>query len=116
MDIFSGQKNPSVFKLMKDLDITAVYIPDGCTGYVQPMDTIINKLVTDKISDILEETLVYQSDDTSIGHRRIASIYAVAAAWLWLHQSKQDTIIKAFQQTGSEFCSVQVVMMIISCM
>ena len=33
------------------------------------MDSIINKLVKDKISDILEETLVYQSDDTSIRHR-----------------------------------------------
>lgn len=32
-----------------------------CTGYVQPMDTIINKLVKDKIGDILLETLVYES-------------------------------------------------------
>ena len=55
---------------MKDLDITAVYIPDSHTRYVQPMDSIINKLVKGKISDILEETLVpYQSDDTSIGYR-----------------------------------------------
>ena len=25
-------------------------------------------------------------------------------AWLWFHQSKQDTIIKAFQQTGISLC------------
>jgi len=66
-------------KLMKKVDITAVYIPDGFTGYVQPIDTIINKLVKDKICDILEETL---DDDTSVGHRRIATTHAVAAAWL----------------------------------
>jgi len=93
---------------MKELHITAVYIPDGCTGYVQPMDTIINKLVKDKIGDILEETLVddleENPDSTSVGDRRIAITHAVAAAWSWLHQYKQDTIIKAFQQTGISLC------------
>jgi len=57
LDMFSGQKNSKVLKLIKKMDITAVYIPDGCTEYIQPMDTIINKLVKDKIGDILEETL-----------------------------------------------------------
>jgi len=89
---------------MKKLDITAVYIPDGCTGYVQPMDTIINKPVKDKISDILEETLDPEDDDTSVGHCRIAITHAVAAAWLWLNQSKQDATITAFQQTGISLC------------
>ncbi|RPB20393.1 hypothetical protein L211DRAFT_852351 [Terfezia boudieri ATCC MYA-4762] len=74
------------------------------TGYVQPMDTIINKLVKDKIGDILEETLANEDEDTSIGHRRIAITHAVAAAWLWLHEHKQDTIIKAFKQTGISLC------------
>ena len=97
MDIFRSQKNNAVFNLMKELDITAVYIPDGCTGYVdtQPMGTI-NKLVKDKMADILEESLAYESDDTSVGQRRIAITHAVAKAWLWLHQCKQDAIINAF--------------------
>ena len=34
LDIFSGQKTKSIFTLMKELDITAVNIPDGCTDYV----------------------------------------------------------------------------------
>ena len=59
---FSGQKNHAVFNLMKELDITAIYTPDGYTGYVQPMDsTIINNLVRDKMADILEESLAYKS-------------------------------------------------------
>jgi len=66
---------------MKELDITAVYIPDGCMGYVQPMDTI---LVKDKIGDILEETLVddleEDPDSNSVGDRRIAITHALAAA------------------------------------
>jgi len=39
---------------MKERHIIPVYIPDGCTGYVQPLDTILNKLVKDNIADILE--------------------------------------------------------------
>ena len=66
--------------------------------------TIINKPVKDKIADILEESLTYESDDTSVGQRRIATTHAVAEAWLWLHQCKQDAIIKAVQQTGISLC------------
>ena len=28
----------------------------------------------------------------------------MAGLWLWLHQYKQDTIIKAFEQTGISLC------------
>ena len=31
---------------MKERHITAVYASDHRTGYVQPMDTILNKLIT----------------------------------------------------------------------
>ena len=54
-EVFYERVKCKGMKPMKELDITAVYIPDGCTGYVQPMDTIINKLVKHKIGDILEE-------------------------------------------------------------
>ena len=50
-----------------------------------PMGTIINKLVKNKIADILEETLAYENDDTSVEQCRIAITYAVAEPWLWLH-------------------------------
>ena len=46
-----------------------------------------------------------KSDDTSVGQSRIAITHAVVAeAWLWLHQCKQDAIIKAFQQTSISLC------------
>ena len=94
----TGQKTKSIFKLMKELDITAVYIPDGCTGYVRPMDTSLNKLVKDKVADILEETSPTDQHNITVGERRIAiSTHAVAAAWLWLRQYKQGSIIKAFE-------------------
>jgi len=83
-EVFYERVKCKGMKLMKELGITAVYIPGGCTGYVQPMDTIINKLVKDKIGDILEETLVddpkEDPDSTSVGDRRIAITHAVVAA------------------------------------
>lgn len=55
LDIFSGQKTPQILELMQKLHVTPVYVPDGCTGYVQPMDTALNKLMNDKTCEILEE-------------------------------------------------------------
>ena len=57
----------------------AVYFPDGCTWYVQPMDIILNKLVKGKITHILEEWLeVVEEIHDSVGHRRILITQAVA--------------------------------------
>ena len=44
------------------------------------MDTITNKLVKNKMADILEETLAYENDDTRVGQGRIAITYAVPEA------------------------------------
>lgn len=41
--------------LMKELHITPIYILDGCTGYVQSLDTILNKLLKDRIAADLDE-------------------------------------------------------------
>ena len=94
MDIFTGPKTKSVFSLMKELDITAVYIPDGCTGYVQLMDTSLNKLVKDKVADIQEESTPLDLDHITVGQRRIAIIHAVAACkWVvWEVLSKGELL------------------------
>ena len=34
-----------------------MYIPDGCTGYAQPLDTILNKLLKDRIAADLDEVI-----------------------------------------------------------
>ncbi|KAF8435609.1 hypothetical protein BGX38DRAFT_1333204 [Terfezia claveryi] len=46
---------------------------------------------------VLEER---EEEEDSIGMWRIAITHAVARAWEWLHQEKQASIIKAFEQTG----------------
>jgi len=67
---------------------------------VLPRSLTANKLVKDKIADILEETSSSEQQNITVGERGIARTHAVAAAWLLLHQYKRDTIIKAFEQTG----------------
>ena len=52
----------------------------------------------------MEETSPSEQQNITVGERRIAITHAVAAAWLWLHQSKRDTIIKPFEQTGISLC------------
>jgi len=103
--VFSGQKKFKGIETFERVEYYCCIYSRWLYGIVQPMDTIINKLVNDQIGDILEETLVDDlEEDPDSTDRRIAITHAVAAAWSWLHQYKQDTIIKAFQQTGISLC------------
>ena len=87
---------------MEERHIIPVYIPDGCAGYVQPMNTILNNLVKDKTADILEELLEADEEiDDSVGHRSIMITQCSWQAWLWLPTEKKDSIIKSFKQAGS---------------
>ena len=53
---------------MKELHITPVYIPEGYTGYVQLLDTILNKLLKDRIAADLDEVPEERADEEdSIG-------------------------------------------------
>lgn len=108
LDIFAGQTTEAVQNLMKELHITPVYIPEGCTGYIQPLDTILNKLLKDRIAADLDEEVIEdavakagESYEDSVGTRRIAITHAVGRAWEWLHQEKRASIVKAFEQTGT---------------
>jgi len=49
-------------------------------------------------------TMVYGTRINAKGTEVPAGIRCIAAAWLWLHQYKQDTIVKAFEQTGISLC------------
>lgn len=65
LDIFGGQTAQAVLvqDLMKELHITPVYIPEGCTGYVQLLDTILNKLLKDRIAADLDEVPEERADE-----------------------------------------------------
>ena len=79
---------------MEEWHIIPVYIPGGCTGYVQPMDAILNKPIKDKIADILEQK----------EWRRQMIVLAVIAfsslKQLDKHGWRKDSIIKSFKKAG----------------
>lgn len=68
------------------------------------MDTSINKVLKEKISELLDEEMeknpVLWDNDFGIADRRIVITKVVAEAWDWLHREKQLLIIRAFQYTG----------------
>ena len=89
LDIFGGPTTEAVQDLIKELHITPVYIPDWCTGYIQPLDTILNKLLKDRIASDLDDVIEEMENfEDSIGIRRIAITHDIARAWEWLHQEK----------------------------
>ena len=58
------------------------------------MDTVLNKLVKDKIADILEELFEgAERTGDSVGHRRILS-------WKSMALVKKDSIIKSSKEAG----------------
>ncbi|KAA8892541.1 hypothetical protein FN846DRAFT_1013171 [Sphaerosporella brunnea] len=89
------------------LNTTAAFISEGLTGYLQPLDTHVNKSVKQHISDYLEEKIEenWHSDfpgkaNVRVRERRILITHCVADAWEKLHNEQGDLIRKSFQQTG----------------
>ena len=106
LDVFLGQTTDEVKETMAALHVTPIYILEGCTGYVQPLDTDINKMLKDKIGFFLDEILMENelgltdNSGSQIGNRRVAVTHAVGKAWHWLHEEKRETIVHAFEHTG----------------
>ena len=106
LDVFLGQTTDEVKETMAALHVTPIYILEGCTGYVQPLDTDINKMLKDKIGFFLDEILMENelgltnNSGSQIGNRWVAVTHAVRKAWHWLHEEKRETIVRVFEHTG----------------
>ena len=104
LDVFAGQKTATVLHTFRSNKIVSAFIPEGCTGLVQPMDTSINKILKEQISYLLdvevERNPTLWENDFGIADRRIVITKVVAEAWDWLHQEKKLLIMRSFQYTG----------------
>jgi hypothetical protein len=82
------------------------FIPGGCTGYIQPLDVSINKILKDKVGELYEEYLESIPDEQleinkfNVGERRVLVTRWVADAWDWLHREHKQTIVRTFRQLG----------------
>lgn len=54
LDVFAGQKTTSVLTAFRASKTVTSFIPEGCTGLVQPLDTAVNKTIKAKISELLD--------------------------------------------------------------
>jgi hypothetical protein len=87
------------------LNVTLSLIPGGCTGYVQVLDVLINKLIKGYIEEyedlwIEEHFEIWQSGKWSVGDRRILLTYWVAQAYERVHLEHKDAIISCFKNVG----------------
>jgi hypothetical protein len=86
-------------------NITSSIIPGGGTGYVQPLDISVNKLLKGLIRNQEEQHWDEHQEEWKAGkftkpERRVLLTHWIGIAWLELHHTHRDLIIKTFRQTG----------------
>jgi hypothetical protein len=79
------------------LHVTLSIIPGGCTGYVQVLDVLINKLIKQYIEEyedlwVEQNFELWQSGKWSIGDRRVLMTHWVAQAFERVHMEHKDAI------------------------
>lgn len=82
LDVFAGQKTTAVLTAFRESKTITSFIPKGCTGLVQPLDTAVNKTIKAKISELLDREIdqnpeLWESGKFSIGDRRILMTWVV---------------------------------------
>ena len=91
----------------KELNVTLSIIPGGCTGYLQVLDLLVNKLIKQYLEEYEDQWIedpanftAWESGKWSISDRRILMTHWVAQAFQRVHDEHQDTIIRCFQSVG----------------
>jgi hypothetical protein len=87
------------------LNVTLSLIPRGCTGYVQVLDVLINKLIKAYIEEyedlwIKENFEVWELGKWSVSDRRVLLTHWVFKAFERVHLEHKDAIIKCFKNVG----------------
>lgn len=87
------------------LKVTLSLIPGGCTGYVQVLDVLINKLIKQYIEEyedlwVEQNFELWQSGKWSIGDRRVLMTHWVGQAFERVHIEHKDAIIACFKNVG----------------
>ena len=87
------------------MNITASFIPSGCTGYVQVLDVAINKPLKNRIGELAdihyeEHFEKWNTGSYTVGDRRIMLTKWVGQAWRELHTQQADVIRQTFRKLG----------------
>ena len=84
--------------MLKEQKTTLSVIPGGCTGYIQPLDVSLNKLLKDLIQEEMDNYYDqhiedWQKEKFNIGERRILLTHWVSKVWKRLHSEYKSTIV-----------------------
>jgi hypothetical protein len=98
---FAGKKTTPVFRAFQESGTVTFFIPEGCIGLVQPLDTTINKIWKAKISKLLDKERdknpeMWELGKFSLGDRTIFMTWVVGDAWDLLHREKKYVIVNTF--------------------
>ena len=88
------------------LKVTLSLIPGGCTGYVQVLNVLINKLIKAYIAEYEDEWIkenfeAWEAGKWSVGDRRVLLTYQVIKAFKRVHLEHKDSIINCFKNVGA---------------
>ena len=94
-----------VKQAFRDLNITASFIPSGCTGYVQVLDVAINKPLKTRVSELAdihydENFERWSKGSYTVGDRWVMLTKWVGQAWRELHTKHASLIRQTFRKLG----------------
>jgi len=88
MDCAGFHKTDAVLDRLEELGVDVAMVPPGATGYLQPLDTHINKtfkaLMVNLIDDYIDKwEVLYEQPEESwdLSKKRIMTTYVVGGAW-----------------------------------
>jgi hypothetical protein len=105
LDAFSAHADKKALKGLRDLKFIPVFIPGGCTSYLQPLDVVVNKPFKDHFR---KRYMAWMANDalhtfTPKGNMRAAKAEEVAK---WVKEAWSEiqttTITKSFVVAGSQ--------------
>jgi DDE superfamily endonuclease len=97
LDVFSGQKTKQVITGFKALKCTTSFIPGGTTGFIQVCDTVINKSLKDRITELADQYIdenerEWVEGKYTVSQRRVLLTKWVGQAWEDMYTEDSDMI------------------------
>lgn len=106
MDVASFHCTQAVMDLLRQSKITTALIPPGCTSFLQPLDTAINKPFKQWLREAADEYIADREERLgafekwSVSDKRIMTTWIVAIAAKKLYSERKEMVQRAFVQCG----------------
>ena len=106
MDVATFHCTQSILDLLRESKVIPALIPPGCTSFLQPLDTAINKPFKQWLREAADEYIAEREErfgvfeKWSVSDKRIMTTWIVAAAAKKLYGDRKEMTQQAFVQCG----------------